>query len=138
METQQTEAAMGVFGIVIMGILAIFALIAFICAIKVLIALFKKEGVGLGILGLLCGIYLYIWGWMKSKELGLKSTMIWWTVSIVAMVGLWFVAVAGMIGIAATNPEFQQEFQKGLEEAQRQQQQLQQQQQPAPPAPQGN
>lgn len=120
---------MGVFGVVMMVIFAIVSLIAFICAIKVLIALFKKEGVGLGILGLLCGIYLYIWGWMKSKELGLKKTMVVWTLSIIALIGLWFVAVAGMIGIAATNPEFQKEFQKGLEEAQRQQQSGQ----PAPP-----
>jgi uncharacterized membrane protein len=132
METQQqTEAAMGAFGFVMMGLFAIVAIISFILWLKVLIALFKKEGAGLGILGLICFIYLYIWGWMKSKELNLKSTMIWLTLAWIASIVLWFVAVAGAIGIMASNPEFQKEFQRQMEEAQRQQQ-LQQQGETAP------
>jgi hypothetical protein len=127
METQNTEAAMGAFGLVIGGIFIIILIVSFICWIKVLIALFKKEGAGLGILGLLCGIYLYIWGWMKSKELGLKSTMIWWTLTILAALVLWVVAGVGMLGIASQNPEFK----KAFEEEMQRQQQLQQ---PPPPA----
>lgn len=129
METQNTEAAMGVFGLVISGLFGLIVIVSIICWIKVLIALFKKEGAGLGILGLLCSIYAFIWGWMKSKELGLKKTMIVWTLAIVGSVVLWFVAIAGAVGIAASNPEFQKEFKKGMEEAQKAQQQAV----PAPP-----
>jgi hypothetical protein len=131
METHTTDAAMGAFGIVIFGIFAVICLVALVCAIKVLIALFKKEGVGLGILGLLCGPFLYIWGWMKSKELGLKKTMIVWTLSIIGLAVLWFVAIAGAIGMAAMSPEGQ----KAIKDAQEAQQRAQQQQAAPAPAP---
>ena len=49
--------------------------------VMVLIKLFKKEGVLLGILGIICGIYTFIWGWMNSGLVG-KNIMIAWTVCI--------------------------------------------------------
>jgi hypothetical protein len=51
--------------------------------IIVLIRLFQKEGVGLGILGLICGIYTFIWGWQHHKELGITGVMTAWTVLVV-------------------------------------------------------
>ena len=69
-----------------MIIYAVGGILSLVCAIMVLIPLFKKEGVGLGILGIFCGIYTYIWGWMKSKELGLKNIMLGWSVGIVLMI----------------------------------------------------
>lgn len=128
--SSQTAAAAGIVGLIVMVVFAVIAIISFVCWIKVLIALFKKEGAGLGILGILCSIYAFIWGWLKSTELGLKKTMVWWTICIVGAVILWFVAAASMVGLAASSPEFQ----KALEDAQRQAQE--QQAQPAPaPAP---
>ena len=38
--------------------------LAFVAGIVVLVQLFKKEGVWKGILGLICMLYTYIWGWM--------------------------------------------------------------------------
>lgn len=114
---------MTAFGIVMFIVFGIVALISFICWIKVLIALFKKEGAGLGILGLLCWIYLFIWGWIKSGELGLKKTMLMWTLTIVGSIVLYFVAIAGAIGLAASDPNFQkaiQDAQKAAQEAQQQ------------------
>lgn len=128
--TAQSSAAATGLGLGVGVAFLVILIISFICWLKVLIALFKKEGAGLGILGLLCGIYLYIWGWLKSKELGLKKTMVWWTITIVASIGLWVVAVAGAVGMAANNPEFQREFKKAMEDAQRKAQE--QQAQPAP------
>lgn len=127
----QTAAAAGMLGIVVMIAFGVIVLINLICFIKVLIALFKKEGAGLGILGLLCSIYAFIWGWMKSTELGLKKTMLWWTLSIVASVGIWVVAVASMVGIAASDPSVKQ----AIEEAQRQAREQQAAPAPAPAAP---
>lgn len=114
----QTAATAGIVGIIVLVAFAAIAIISIVCWIKVLIALFKKEGAGLGILGILCTIYAFIWGWMKSAELGLKKTMIWWTLCVVGSVVLWVVAAASMMGVAASNPEFQKEFQKAMEEAQ--------------------
>jgi tetratricopeptide (TPR) repeat protein len=52
--------------------------------IIVLIKLFKKEGILKGILGFFCGIYTFIWGWLKHKELALTKTMTLWSILLVA------------------------------------------------------
>lgn len=117
-----TAAASGV-ALAASAAIGVIAIISLICWIKVLIALFKKEGAGLGILGILCGIYAFIWGWMKSGELGLKKTMIWWTLCLVASIALSILAPAAIMGIAASDPEFQKAFKEAQEEIQRQQEQ---------------
>ena len=58
-------------------------LAAFVLFIMVLIKLFQNEGTGKGILGLICAIYTFIWGWMKHKELDITKIMIAWTALIV-------------------------------------------------------
>jgi len=79
----------------LMSILAVVVWVAnIVLFIMVLIKLFKKEGVLLGILGLICGIYTFIWGWMNSGLVG-KNIMIAWTVCIVLSIVL-NGAVAGM------------------------------------------
>jgi hypothetical protein len=95
--------------IVIGGILAaIGGILSLVCAILVLIQLFKKEGVGLGILGIFCGIYTYIWGWLKSKELGLTKIMLGWTAGIVIML-----IGQGLLTVGAINsPEMQNAIQE--------------------------
>jgi hypothetical protein len=55
-----------------------------VCFIIVLIKLFKEKGVLHGILGIICGIYTFIWGWIESARLGIKNIMLAWTVLIVA------------------------------------------------------
>jgi hypothetical protein len=68
------------------------------CLIMVLIKLFKQEGVGLGILGIFCGIYTFIWGWMNVNRHNLKTVMLIWTacfaVSIISVI-LTIVIAAG-------------------------------------------
>ncbi len=60
--------------------------VSFIVGIVVLIKLFQKEGVLKGILGLICMLYTYIWGWMHAKEQNL-TTMMWvWTAVIIISV----------------------------------------------------
>jgi hypothetical protein len=54
----------------------------------VLIVLFSKAGVGLGILGIICSPFAFIWGWMKHKEYGLTKVMTVWTIAIVVMIPL--------------------------------------------------
>jgi hypothetical protein len=63
-------------------------LVSLVCWIKVLIVLFSKAGVGLGILGIICSLFAFIWGWMKHKEYGLTKVMTVWTIAIVIMIPL--------------------------------------------------
>jgi hypothetical protein len=49
----------------------------------VLIKLFKNEGALKGILGFFCGIYTFIWGWMKHKQLAMTKLMTVWSLMIV-------------------------------------------------------
>jgi hypothetical protein len=59
--------------------------IALVAGIVVLIKLFQREGILKGILGLICMLYTYIWGWMKinDQELKLRTWMYVWTAAIV-------------------------------------------------------
>ncbi len=67
----------------LLGILALVVGIAnLVLFIMVLIKLFQKEGVLLGILGIICGLYTFIWGWMNSGLVG-KNIMLAWTACIV-------------------------------------------------------
>ena len=61
------------------------SIIAFVCGIAVLIKLFQKEGVGKGILGFICMLYTYIWGWqhIKDESLQIKNWMYVWTGAII-------------------------------------------------------
>jgi hypothetical protein len=68
--------------------------IAWIAGIVVLVKLFQTEGVVKGILGFICMLYTFIWGWQNigKEELKLKTWMYVWTGCIVLGV------VLGVIG----------------------------------------
>jgi hypothetical protein len=68
----------------------VMAAIVFLCLLAnlvlyiiVLIKLFKKEGPILGIVGILCGFFTFIWGWIKHKQLELTKIMLIWTITII-------------------------------------------------------
>jgi hypothetical protein len=83
---------------IVAGILGLlFILAGTVCAIIVLVRLFQNEGTGKGILGLICGIYLYIWGWMNAKRLSLTTMMLAWT--ILFIIGFILYMVAGGLTI---------------------------------------
>jgi hypothetical protein len=71
-----------------------------VCFVIVLIQLFKQN-VGLGILGLLCSLFTFIWGWVKAAELQLKKVMVWWTILLVGTIVFQLLAVA--FGAAQAN-----------------------------------
>ena len=56
---------------------------ALVCFILVLIKLFKKAGVGLGILGIICALYTFIWGWINHKKEKITNIMLIWTILII-------------------------------------------------------
>ena len=57
-----------------------------ICFIMVLIKLFQENGALHGILGLICGLYTFIWGWMNANRLNIKNIMIIWTLLIIVSI----------------------------------------------------
>jgi hypothetical protein len=63
----------------------IASLASLVCGIAVLIKLFQKEGALKGILGFICMLYTYIWGWIniKDESLNLKNWMYAWTAVII-------------------------------------------------------
>lgn len=68
----------------LLGILAMLVGIgSIICFIIVLIKLFQTEGALKGVLGLICSIYTFIWGWMNAGKLNIKNLMLIWTILIV-------------------------------------------------------
>ena len=68
-----------------------------ICFIIVLIKLFQNEGALKGILGIICGLYTFIWGWMNSDRLGIRNIMMIWTLLIIVQLVLNFVFGVAMI-----------------------------------------
>jgi hypothetical protein len=68
--------------------------LCWVAGIAVLIKLFQKEGILKGLLGLICMLYTFIWGWMKIKDesLKLKNWMYIWTGAIVVGLILNFIA----------------------------------------------
>lgn len=80
------------------GILAIVCGVAsLVCWIMVLIKIFK-DNVGLGILGIICSLFAFIYGWVKATEYGIKKVMLWWTILILA--GIVLNILAGVLGAA--------------------------------------
>jgi hypothetical protein len=78
----------------------VLSLGSLICFILVLVKLFQSEGVGKGILGLICGIYTFIWGWMHQDKVGVKNLMLIWTLLIIASI------VLGVMGGVQMMPKF--------------------------------
>ncbi|MCA1619605.1 MAG: hypothetical protein LC795_09920 [Acidobacteria bacterium] len=77
-----------------MSILVWVVFVAMIVAqIMVVIKMFQNAGVVHGILGLICGLYAYIWGWMNASKLNIRNLMIIWTVLIIL-----FAILAGTTG----------------------------------------
>lgn len=59
--------------------------IAWLAGVVVLFKLFQKEGFLKGVLGFICMIYTFIWGWQNigKEELKLKTWMYVWSAAIV-------------------------------------------------------
>ena len=82
------------------ALLALGALGSLACWIMVLIKMFQNDKPLIGVLGILCSLWAFIWGWMKSNTLGLKKVMLLWTLCIgVTIVGnvLYGIGIASKI-----------------------------------------
>lgn len=73
------------------------SIVAWVVGLLVLVKLFQKEGFLKGILGLICMLYTFVWGWMniKNEELKLKNLMYIWTGAIILGYILQFALLSG-------------------------------------------
>ncbi len=79
----------------LMGILiAIAGIVSLVCWIMILIKIFN-ESIGLGILGIICGLFAFVYGWVKVKEYNCKNVMMAWTAAFIVTI------VANALGGAA-------------------------------------
>ena len=80
-------------------LLPVVSLIGFIVFIIVLIKQFQHGGALQGILGIItCGLWTFIWGWIKHRSLAMTKLMIIWTILQVTPIVLVGVFGAAMIG----------------------------------------
>lgn len=74
----------------------LLAVAAFVVQILVVVKMFQNAGALHGILGIICGLYAYIWGWMNSAKLNIRNLMFIWTALIVLIIILNLVFGASM------------------------------------------
>ncbi len=91
------------------GLMGIVALLVFlgcvICYIVVLIKLFQNEGLVKGILGIICGLFTFIWGWMNADRYGIKNIMMIWTLLLlIAIIMNFALGVSIVPGYPSPNP----------------------------------
>jgi hypothetical protein len=79
---------LGLFG-------TIAGLVSLVCFIMVLIKLFQAKGVLHGILGLICSIYTFIWGWMHVDRNANRNVMMAWTAAM--LIGFVFNVMGAMM-----------------------------------------
>jgi hypothetical protein len=72
----------------LVGLSLVVSLGSLVCLIMVLIKMFPAEGTLKGILGIICSLYAFIWGWINKDRYGLKNVMIVWTALIVVAIVL--------------------------------------------------
>lgn len=70
----------------ILGIAIILWIGSIACWVMTLIKMFKHESTGLAVLGIICGIWAFIWGWQNAKKYDHLQIMKIWTGLIVASV----------------------------------------------------
>ena len=71
-------------------------IISLVCWIMTLISMFQKESVILGILGIFCPLWAFIWGWMNTAKTGQKNLMIVWTI-------VWIIGIIANTQVAASS-----------------------------------
>jgi Flp pilus assembly protein TadD len=90
----------------------VLSLISLIVFVMVLIKQFKHGGALQGIIGIItCGIWTFIWGWIKHKSLALTKIMIIWTIiqlTPLVLIGVFGAAMMGemykMVGDLTGDP----------------------------------
>lgn len=68
---------------ILLAVAGIAGLVSIVCWILILIKMFQTAGALQGILGIICSLWAFIWGWMNADRLGAKNIMLAWSAAIV-------------------------------------------------------
>jgi hypothetical protein len=74
----------------------LLVLVAIVLQILVVVKMFQNAGALHGILGLICGLYALIWGWMNADKYNIRNLMIAYTGVLVLVIVLNVVFGASM------------------------------------------
>lgn len=78
----------------------LFSIVSIVCWVMTLVKMFtdkEKGGVLHGVIGIICGLWALIWGWMNAARLNHTKVMLIWTIAIVAGIICNVVFAAGAI-----------------------------------------
>ena len=70
------------------------------CWIIVLVKIFQAGNIGMGIVGILCPLVAFIYGWVKANELRIQKVMLIWTVLVLVSIGLNLALPRPAIGVS--------------------------------------
>jgi len=59
-----------------------------VCWILVLVKIFQAGNIGIGVVGIICPLVAFIYGWTKADEYKIKNIMLIWTVLVVVGIAL--------------------------------------------------
>lgn len=71
------------------------SLASLVCWIIALVKAFQAQKIAIGVIGILCPIVAFIWGWMNTPKIVPKNIMLIWTIAIV--LGIIFGWQSGMM-----------------------------------------
>jgi hypothetical protein len=75
-------------------------IVCLVCWILTLVKIFKSEnGVLHGVIGIICGLWAFIYGWMKADEMDNKQIMLIWTIAFIAAIAL--NVLGGMLAVGS-------------------------------------
>ena len=80
----------------------LLTIVNLVCWIMVLVQIFKHQQIALGIIGIICAIVAFVYGWMKSSEWGIRNVMLAWTAGIIGQIIIGSLAGPGTWGIRPT------------------------------------
>jgi hypothetical protein len=64
----------------------VFGLGSLVCWIIMVVKIIQAGYTLQGVLGIICGLVAFIYGWMKADELGAKNIMLAWTGCIIGQI----------------------------------------------------
>lgn len=70
-----------------LGLAVVAGLASLVCWIMVLIKIFQDGKIGLGVLGIICPLFAFIYGWVRVSDFGMQTIMLVWSVAIAVGIG---------------------------------------------------
>lgn len=108
-QAQEMLNLMNFTGEPIFWIMSLTSIVSLILYVIVLVKMFQNSGVLAGILGIICSIYAFIWGWLNAKQYEFTPLMLLWSfLMILSLLQYWLFQtvmmqrLTGVMGVLGT------------------------------------